>query len=227
MKSLKYLAGVVALATSLVVNAQTWTPVEWQSAGSDTASAEFSKKFLPSIEEAVANNKFDPALFTEVKGLDSVKPSESVRVYFVSGEKGPDAWKGYRALFNSDGTFLGASYTHTDENAAKVVSGDYAEFAGSDKATYQEGGFAAAGGGTGAEWWGTSYGITAYNATVYEMIGTGLSILNFTMNGANMALVFTTGVTTPEPETYAILAGCVGLGAWMTRRKRSSATAAA
>ena len=38
--------------------------------------------------------------------LDNVKPTESVRVYFVSGEKGPDAWKGYRALFTGDGSKL-------------------------------------------------------------------------------------------------------------------------
>jgi hypothetical protein len=46
------------------------------------------------------------------------------------------------------------------------------------------------------------------------------------MNGANMALVFSTAaITTPEPGTYAIMAGCLGLGVWMTRRKKAAAQA--
>lgn len=222
--SVRTFLGVAVLAVTTLVNAQTWTPVEWQTSGSDAASADFSKKFLPSIEEAVSAGKFDPSLFTEVKGIDGVKPTEAVRIYFVSGEKGPEAWKGYRSLIGADGTVLSTEYTHTDDNAAKVVSGDFAEFAGSEKAASQVGGFAAAGGGTGAEWWGTIMGHSSYNASVYEIAGTGLSLLAFTMNGANMGLVFSTAaITTPEPGTYAIMAGCLGLGVWMTRRKKAAA----
>jgi len=187
--SVRTFLGVAVIAVTTLVNAQTWTPVEWQNAGADAASADFSKHFLPSIEEAVSAGKFDPSLFTEVKGLEGVKPTEAVRIYFVSGEKGPEAWKGYRSLFASDGTLLGPEYTHTDVNAAKVVSGDFAEFAGSEKAAYQEGGFAAAGGGTGA-------------------------------------VVFSTAaITTPEPGTYTIMVGCLGLGVWMTRRKKPATQA--
>jgi hypothetical protein len=101
-----------------------------------------------------------------------------------------------------------------------VQSGDFAEFKGSEKAAYQEGGFAAAGGGTGAEWWNSLTSNSAYNASIYQIAGTSMGLLSFTMNGANMGLVFTTGaITTPEPSTYAILAGCLGLGVWMSRRR--------
>jgi len=219
-RTIQLLAGTVAIVSTLQLAAQTWTPVEWQTAASDNASAKFYKTLLPSVQEAVSAGKYDPALFTEVKGLDSIKATDNVRIYFVSGEKGPDAWKGYRSLFTSEGTFLGTEYTHTDENAAKVQTGDFAEFKGSEKAAYQEGGFAAAGGGTGAEWWGTLSSNSAYNASIYQIAGTSMGLLSFTMNGANMGLVFTTSaITTPEPSTYAILAGCLGLGVWMTRRR--------
>jgi hypothetical protein len=218
-------AATFALCTTLGLSAQTWNPVEWHAAASDTASADFYKTLLPTVEEAVSAGKFDPSLFTEVKGLDNVKPTESVRVYFVSGEKGPDAWKGYRALFTGDGSLLGGEYTYS-EGESKVRSGDFAEFAGSEKAAYQEGGFAAAGGGTGAEWFGTIKGSSSYNASVYEIAGTGLSLLSFNLNGANMALVFSTAaITTPEPGTYAIMAGCLGLGVWMTRRRNAPSKA--
>jgi hypothetical protein len=101
-----------------------------------------------------------------------------------------------------------------------VQSGDFAEFKGSEKAAYQEGGFAAAGGGTGGEWWSSLTSNSAYNASIYQIAGTSMGLLSFTMNGANMGLVFTTGaITTPEPSTYAILAGCLGLGVWMSRRR--------
>jgi hypothetical protein len=219
-RTIQLLAGTVAIVSTLELAAQTWTPVEWQSAASDAASTEFSKNFLPTVQDAVSAGKFDPSLFTAVKGFDSIKPTDAVRLYFVAGEKGPDAWKGYRSLFTSDGTLLGTEYTHTDVNAGKVQSGDFAEFKGSEKAAYQEGRFAAAGGGTGAEWWNSLTSNSAYNASIYQIAGTSMGLLSFTMNGANMGLVFTTGaITTPEPSTYAILAGCLGLGVWMSRRR--------
>jgi|GEM_PF-6847008 len=56
--------------------------------------------------------------------------------------------------------------------------------------------------------------------SIYQIAGTSMGLLSFTMNGANVGLVFTTGaITTPEPSTYAILAGCLGLGVWMSRRR--------
>jgi len=117
-RTIQLLAGTVAIVSTLELAAQTWTPVEWQSAASDAASTEFYKNLLPSVQEAVSAGKYDPSVFTEVKGFDSIKPTDTVRLYFVSGEKGPDAWNGYRSLFASDGTLLGTEYTHTDENAA-------------------------------------------------------------------------------------------------------------